>query len=716
MAAGGKREMAPLTISLLGPPAVRHAGAEVRFPTRKTLALLVYLAAEPAVHSREWLISLLWPEVDQDHGRTSLRATLSLLRRALGDAPGVSHVVATHGGLALSPGADVKLDLRLVEEAVKAARTAATPPSVGVRETLERAADAWRGDFAQGLDLPESPDFDEWLGVNREAWRGRIAIVLDRISGLRADAGDLVGGLELARRWVAVDRYADPARRRLIELRLAAGDRPGALADYEGFVKLLREELGADPEPETRALTERARRSSRSVRQEWELPLTGREAEHSMLAAAFRKVRSGAAGALVIGEAGVGKSRLAQEFLSWAEAHGADVLRGRGFEVGGRLPLQPVIEALRQRLSEDPELDRLLPDEPWRGHLARLLPELGRATSGDASHDRLHVFEAVSRFVGGIAASGPVVLAIDDLHWTDQGSLDILRYTARRMRAASRPFLLLGCIRSEDLGMQEELASWVAELEREVPLTRVSLGPLDAGAASILLAAAGLPLELAARLQAECGGNPLFLVETVREWRDHGPPSGERAVAPGVREAIARRLAGLSVASTEAAGAAAVLGTRFEPRLAARVLDRDELQTLRDIEQLARLGLASPAGGDLYQFAHDRIRQTIYADLPEPRRRLLHRRAVEVLRGVNADPAQVAEQAAGGGLTAVVAEMSIRAGDAALEMFAGVDAARHYRRALDAPPHRGGRSRAVSPVRRRAPRGQQNTGGGGSLP
>jgi DNA-binding SARP family transcriptional activator len=558
--------MAPLIISLLGPPAVRHGNTVVRFPTRKTLALLVYLAAEPAVHSRERLISLLWPEADQEHGRTSLRATLSLLRRALGDAPGASHVMATHGGLALPADTDVEVDLRLVQDAATLARTAITPPGARQMASLEKAADAWRGDFAEGLDLSESPDFDEWLTVNREAWRSRVVAVLDRLSGLRADGGDLQGGLELARRWVAVDRYADPARRRVIELRLAAGDRPGALIEYEGFAKLVREELGAEPEPETRVLIERAQRSPRPRRREWELPLTGREADHAVLAAAFRTARSGAAAALVIGEAGMGKSRLAKDFLLWAEARGADVLRGRGFEVGGRLPHQPVIEALRQRLSEDTDSDRLLPAEPWRGQLARLLPELGQAPPGSGPQDRLHLFEAVSRFIGGLTTSGPVVLAIDDLHWSDESSLDMLRYTARRMSAASRPFLLLGGMRSEALGIQPGLASWVAELEREVPLTTVSLGPLDTGAASILLAAAELPSELAERLHAESGGNPLFLVETLRDWRDHGPPSGEHPAAPRVRGAIKRRLAGLNVDSAETAGAAAVLGTRFEPR------------------------------------------------------------------------------------------------------------------------------------------------------
>jgi DNA-binding SARP family transcriptional activator len=676
--------MAPLVVSLLGPPAVRHGGIDVRFPTRKTLALLVRLAAEPAVHSREQLIGLLWPEADQAHGRTSLRATLSLLRRALGDGRDAGHVVASQGGLALRPEADVQLDLWLVQEAARLARTAPAAPAVGLVGALEAAASAYRGDFAAGLDLPDAPEFEDWLTVSREAWRGSIATVLDRLSEIRADAGDVDRGLELARRWVAVERFADPARRRVIELKLAAGDRPGALAEYEGFAKLLREELGAEPEPETRALTERTRRRPPTTRRGWELPFTGREAEHAALSAAFRGARSRAVAALVTGEAGAGKSRLAREFLSWAEARGADVLRGRGFEVGGPLPYQPVIEALRERLSEDRGPDRLVPSEPWRGHLARLLPELGEA-AGDGPQDRLHLFEAVSRFVGGLAAAGPVVLAIDDLQWSDEGSLDLLRYTARRMTAASRPFFLLACVRSAELAVGPGPGSWAAELEREVPLTRVSLGPLDVGAACTLLAAAGLRPELGERLHAEGRGNPLFLVETLRDWRDHGPPGRAAPAAPRVRDAIRRRLAALTADCAEAAGAAAVLGTRFEPSVAARVLDRDEMQVLREVEQLARLGLASPAGGDLYQFSHDRIREVVYADLPDARRRLLHRRAVGVLRATGADSALVAEQATAAGFQGVAAEMSVRAGDAALAMFAGADAARHYRRALAHP-------------------------------
>ena len=483
--------MPALNICLLGFARASHAGAEVRFATRKALALLAVLSADPGLHSRERLITLLWPESDQDRGRTSLRTTLTLLRRALAEPAGGDHLVISRSGVCLRADSDLRLDLRIVRDAAELARSSPAPVAIRLIRTLEDAADVWHGDFVAGLDVADAPEFDEWLTVQRAMWRDRIITVFERLSGLRADVGDTAGALEVARRWVALDPYSDPARRRVIELRLAAGDRPGALAEYAEFERLIREELGADPEQETRDLTERAHPPTLLPRPVAELPLAGREAEHAMLVGAFRSARACAAAALVIGESGLGKSRLADEFLAWAAAHGADTLRGRGFEVGGRLPHQPVTEALRSRLAAATQPDMLLPEEPWRRHLARLLPELGQPEPGDTLDDRVHLYEAVTRFLGGLAASGPVVLAIDDLQWGDDGSLDVLRYAARRLGGTARPFLLLGCVRSEDLADDPRLTRWLAALEREVPVTRVPLGPLDVPAVSALLVAMG---------------------------------------------------------------------------------------------------------------------------------------------------------------------------------------------------------------------------------
>jgi DNA-binding SARP family transcriptional activator len=678
--------MPPLSVCLLGSARASHAGREVRFPTRKALALLAFLSAEPGLHSRERLIALLWPDSDQERGRTSLRSTLTMLRRALAEPSEGDHFETSRGGVGLRADSDLRLDLRILRDAAELARS--SPDAVALRliSTLENAADLWRGEFLAGLDLADAAlEFDEWLTLQRALWRDRVATVFERLSALKAATGDTAEALEVARRWVALDPYSDPARRRVIELRLAGGDRPGALAEYVEFERIVREELGTDPEPETRALTERARGPAAVPRRIWPLPLAGREAEHAMLVGAFRSARAAAAAAFVIGESGMGKSRLADEFLLWATAHGADVLRGRGFEIGGRLPHQPVTEAIRGRLAEATQPDSLLPDQPWRRHLARLLPEIGEPDASTTLEDRVHLYEAVARFLAGLAASGPLVLAIDDLQWIDDGSLEVVQYAARRLRGLSRPVLLLGCIRSEDLAEDLRLTRWLAALEREIPITRVRLEALQAPAISALLVAAGLSPDLAERLQVETGGQPLLIIETLRHWRDQGVPPTGPGLAPGALAAIKSRLRGLNAEALEAAGAASVLGTRFEPTLVARILGRDEMDVLRALEHLVRRSLASPVA-HMYEFSHDRVRQAVYDDLSEPRRRLLHTRALQALREVGAAAAQTAEQAASAGFDDLAAELSVSAGDAALRVFAGADAVRHYRRALLRPP------------------------------
>src|SRR5207237_9504531 len=137
------------------------------------------------------------------------RTTLSLVRRALGEPAEGDHLTG-RAGLALRADSDLRLDLRLVRDAAELARAAPAPFARRLVATLEEAAAASRGDFAEGLDLPDAPLFEEWLTVQREAWRGRLTAVLARLSGLRADTGDINGALAVARRWAAADGSSDP--------------------------------------------------------------------------------------------------------------------------------------------------------------------------------------------------------------------------------------------------------------------------------------------------------------------------------------------------------------------------------------------------------------------------------------------------------------------------------------------------------------------------
>jgi predicted ATPase len=194
---------------------------------------------------------------------------------------------------------------------------------------------------------------------------------------------------------------------------------------------------------------------------------------------------------LLQGEAGIGKTRLAKEFLAWAEREGADVLQGCAFETGSRLPYQPVIEALRRRIEREHAPDDLLAE------LTRLLPELGDrysdlpAPQGDKSLARNRLFEAVARLLQALAKRAPLVLFIDDVQWADTASLDVFHYLARSWSESPTPALLLLTLPVGTRGLRPELDEWRASVERTVPLTRLQLDRLTSEDILCLLQALG---------------------------------------------------------------------------------------------------------------------------------------------------------------------------------------------------------------------------------
>src|SRR5579859_5051397 len=722
--------MGRLSLAWLGAPSVAHAGQPVAFPTRKTLALLITLSASAGPHTREQLSAgphtreqlsaLLWPESADEQGRASLRRSLAFLRQALGDTDANGHLLVERDAITLNPDADTELDLRRLQAASRAARQqpAGAPADAARLAEWQAAAKLVRGDFLEGFSLRDAPAFDDWAAEQREYWHRQAVALHESLSRLQSEAGEAAAAVETAARWVSLDPLDDGATARLMALQAANHDRAAALQAYDTYRARLAAELRAEPAPETQALAERlraaqwpARRAARpqaaAPAAALETPWVGRAAEYGQLVEAYHQARAGRPQVIMLqGEAGIGKTRLASEFVAWAAAQGAAVLQGRAFETGGALPYQLVVEALRGAPGVLAGLRGRLTDT-WLAELARLLPELrdlypdlAQRPADDAAQAQL--FEAVARLGETLARQSPLVLFMDDVQWADMASLDLLHYAGRRWREGAAPVLLLAGWRDE----AAQAAPWPASLERDLPVRRLPLAALTPAETLQIVETLGGPgaASFGGWLFSETAGQPLFIVETLKALLDRGVlvaetgpggawhidfgaaqgAAGPRSVLPaGVLEVIRARLARQTAAAQALLAAAAVLGRPASFDHLRQVAGMSEDEGLTALEALlAGHLLREAAGRDAYLFTHDKVRDATYAEAGSARQRVYHRRALQLLAAEGAPAAELAHHALRGGQAEPAFRYSLAAGDEALTLFAARDAIAQYEQAL----------------------------------
>jgi DNA-binding SARP family transcriptional activator/tetratricopeptide (TPR) repeat protein len=756
-------EVGKLSLKLLGPPEVRHGGRHARFRARKVLALLAYLAARGGRRSRGEIIELLWPGSDEAHGRAALRSALSSLRKTLEEAaepPETPHLHTDGDSLGLASGPILELDLHTLEAAHALARS---NPRVDyldddarpeVLAGLRAGAEAYRGDFLEGFSLDDAPEFDLWVETERETWRGRMNLVCERLSRLQLESGEIGEAITTAVRWTGHASLSDEAHRRLIEAQLASGDRSGALNTYETFRSVLARKLGTEPGPEMETLATFARRGApqpvRPAAPRPEpapshpgTPFVGRAQEFDLLIESYRAALSGEASAVaLLGDAGIGKTRLAEEFLIWAREQGADVLSGRTNEAEGRLPYGVLIGAIRPRVEAERAPDDLLEDV-WLSELSRILPELGDRypdlppPTGDEAEVRTRLFEAVTRLVMALAGRSPVILFLDDLHWASRASLDMLQYAGQRWaEEGARVVLVLG-LRAEATESMPAPYGWVSELGRALPVRRLTLNPLAAGETLDLVRAlsGGTPgrdegvasdLERFGRwLFEETGGHPLFLAEAIKTLLDRGVLTARLGadgawvvaltseardtdalkglVPESVREAIGAQLSRLSHPASELLAAGAVLGAGFTFEQLIGVVPLPEDEALSALDEVLASRLIREDGAqndDIYTFSHDKVRDVAYTEAGAARRRVFHRRALAALEEEGTPAALLAHHAMAARMHEVAFRHLLEAGDVAMAVSAAEDAIGYYDRARNLVGGYGSRSdsRSLPPV------------------
>ncbi len=630
--------MSSLRLTLLGGVQARlDSGAAILLPTRKAQALLAYLALPPGrAHPRDKLAALLWGETGDEQARGSLRQALAALRRAL------------PAGVLVSKGETVALDPAAVEVDAGAfeAKVAA-----GTAEALDAAAALYGGDLLAGLAVKEA-GFEEWLVGERERLRELALEGLAKLLAHQRRAGATDAAIQTGLKLLGLDPSQEPVHRALMRLYAQAGRRGAALRQYQACVGVLQRELGVEPEAETKVLYQEILRYRAAVQApapvsescavepvQAETPLVQRDAETDRLRGLLQEAAGGRGRLVVVlGEAGIGKTRLVAELAAEASRRGARVLVGRSYESEQILAFGPWVGALRAAGSTA-AAEAVQGLEPvWRAEVARLLPELGIQPPA-APPDHRTLFEAIGRLVRGLAAPSPLLLVLEDLHWADEMSCRLLAFVGRRL--GDWPVLLVATAREEELPEAPALRGALEDLERERTLEKLGLGPLSrTGTVELVRTRTRVGSDpqaldrLGEQVWAVSEGNPLMAVETLRAWRE-----GERAVPARVREVVTRRLDRLGERAQQVASVAAVIGRDCEFPLLLAAAGLSEEETAQGVEELVRRRVLHGVG-ERFAFTHDRVRETAYERILGPRRRLLHRKVAEAIEALHADHLQ----------------------------------------------------------------------------
>lgn len=592
--------------SLLGPDKTLH-------PERKTIGVLSFLALEGATH-RSRLAGLLWPDSDEKTARNNLAQVLRRLKKTTDTT-----LILGEGTEVLSVASDLETDAAQLKVLAFA----------GDKGLLK-----FTGDLLGKHDYDDCPEFAEWLFAERERLQLLRQNALSSFIQQHEKTGSYQEALRCAELLLQLDSISEEAHRQVMRQHFLAGDRAAALKAFERCKEILDEELGVEPTQETHTLAAEIEFGSllpvasktttalplRVLRP----PLTGREEVWSRLETAWSKHHP----IILRGEPGVGKTRLMRDFLESKGAH--TLLQGRPGDSSITYSTQSRI--LRQVLGLYP-----MTLEPWQSkELSRILPELGETPEPLTSEtDQLRFYEAQAAAFQHAFEKGMHTIAIDDLQFFDEASFKALLFIlGKYWNKPNAPHLVLA-YRSGELSEEAETA--LQNLLQTGSGVMLDIAPLSAAQVTDLVNSLGVAeLEsLEKTLHSYTGGNPLFMIETIKSVLESG--STTLSSSAKVQTLLQQRLDKLSQPALRLAWTAAIAQTDFSLELASHVIQQSPFELA---EPLAELEQRQIFTGE--RFSHDLIFETALSTIATPVKSYLHKQTAEFLEKQQANPASIA--------------------------------------------------------------------------
>jgi DNA-binding SARP family transcriptional activator len=674
-----------LEARLFGKPAFVLGGQEIGLPTKKALALLAFVALE-GESPRSRLSSLLWGGLPEEDARRNLRQELYRLSK-------------TALGVHLSQGEAVRLEG--FESDVARFRQAL--------EVLDErgALEHWRGTFLDGLEVRDAAEFDEWLNATRERLLAERHWALEGLATKLERSGELRAALNARLELLRHNELQESHHREAMRLHALLGEREAALERFHRCRKVLHDELGLEPLPATVELAEQIKATSAPAislsTPEAALgspllipPLVGRERAWAQMEAAWD------AGQMIVvaGEPGVGKTRLIETF---AQSKGAFLkTEGRPEDLG--VPFATLTRSIRAIFRLYPEMHIDTPDWVIQ-ECSRLVPELrGPDAEPLIAGHRLRLFDAWHDLLLGLSRSQQLSCFVsDDAQFFDAASFEMGVHGFRRFfseagHGLEMPRVIAGFRTGE---LQSHISKTIDDLARSGRVTVIELEPLsEADVLNVISAMSGHSggRLFSRRLHRATNGNPMFILETVRNLFEQGElhtdETGwstpydletedylELPIPQSVREVVTSRVERLGAAPQRALEAASVLGSDFglELLIEATALSEWELVEALERAQSANVIHPTPQG---HRFTHDLIQRSLEDGLSGERRKLIHRKLASALQNTDGEPARIADHLERGGKSKEAVAHRVRAAEAAARAYANEAALEQYAKAL----------------------------------